>query len=90
MLKSGLFVPMAAQADPMQEAALGGISSLPNPPDNRPEEPADVGNSARGRSRPRVLMALPWGKGHRYAPRDLSSGVASNPWEQPDWLHAAR
>ena len=69
MLESGPFVPMAAPADPMQEAALGGISSLPNPPDNRPKDPADVGNPARGRSRPRVLMAN--------EPRAYREGIAA-------------
>ena len=69
MLESGLFVPMAARADPMQEAALGGISSLPKPPDNRPEDPADVGNPALGRSRPRILMAN--------EPRAYREGIAA-------------
>ena len=69
MLESGPFVPTAAQADPMQEAALGGISSLPKPPDNRPEDPSDVGNPARGRSRPRILMAN--------EPRAYREGIAA-------------
>ena len=42
MLKSGPFVSMAAQNDPVHEVALGGINSLPKPPDNRPEDPADA------------------------------------------------
>ena len=69
MLKSGPFVSTAAQTDPVHEVALGGINSLPQPPDNRPEDPADVENPARGRGRPRVLMAN--------EPRAYREGIAA-------------
>ena len=69
MLKSGPFVSTAAQTDPMHEAALGGIDSLPKPPDNRPEDPADAGSPARRRGRPRVLMAN--------EPRAYREGIAA-------------
>ena len=69
MLKSGPFVSMAAQNDPGHEVALGGINSLPKPPDNRPEDPADAGNPARRRGRPRVLMAN--------EPRAYREGIAA-------------
>jgi hypothetical protein len=60
---------MAAQNDPVHEVALGGINSLPRPPDNRPEDPADAGNPARRRGRPRVLMAN--------EPRAYREGIAA-------------
>jgi hypothetical protein len=61
---------MAAQNDPVHEVALGGINSLPKPPDNRPEAPADdAGNPARRRGRPRVLMAN--------EPRAYREGIAA-------------
>jgi hypothetical protein len=60
---------MAAQNDPVHEVALGGINSLPKPPDNRPEDPADAGNPARKRGRPRVLMAN--------EPRAYREGIAA-------------
>ena len=63
MLKSGPFVSTAVQAYPVHEAALGGIDSLPEPPDNRPEDPA------RRRGRPRVLMAN--------EPRAYREGIAA-------------
>jgi len=63
VLKSGLFVSMAAQTDPVHEVALGGINSLPKPPDNRTEDPA------RRRGRPRVLMAN--------EPRAYREGIAA-------------
>jgi hypothetical protein len=69
VLKSGPFVSMAAQNDPVHEVALGGINSLPKPPDNRPEDPADAGNPARKRGRPRVLMAN--------EPRAYREGIAA-------------
>ena len=69
MLKSSPFVSVAAQTNPVHEAALGGINSLPKPPDNRPEDPADVGNPARGRGRPRILMAN--------EPRAYREGIAA-------------
>ena len=69
MLKSGPFVSAAAQTYPAHEAALGGIDSLPEPPDNRPEDPADVGNPTRERGRPRVLMAN--------EPRAYREGIAA-------------
>ena len=69
MLKSGPFEPAAARPDPVHEAALGGISPLPEPPDNRPEDPADVENPARRRARPRVLMAN--------EPRAYREGIAA-------------
>jgi hypothetical protein len=69
VLKSGPFVSTAAQTDPVHEAALGGIDSLPTPPDNSPEDPADVGNPARRRGRPRVLMAN--------EPRAYREGIAA-------------
>ena len=46
---------MAAQ--PVHEAILGVINSLPTPPDNRPEDHAEEGVPARRRGRARVLMA---------------------------------
>jgi hypothetical protein len=55
VLKSCLFVSMAAQ--PVHEAILGGINSLPRPPDNRPEDRAEEGPPARRRGRARILMA---------------------------------
>ena len=60
---------MAAQNDPVHEVALGGINSLPKPPDNRPEDPVDAGNPARRRGRPRVLMAN--------EPRAYREGIAA-------------
>ena len=69
MLKSSPFVSVAAQTNPVHEAALGGINSLPKPPDNRPEDPVDVGNPARRRGRPRVLMAN--------EPRAYREGIAA-------------
>jgi hypothetical protein len=69
VLKSGAFVSMAVQNDPVHEVALGGINSLPQPPDNRPEDPADVRDPARRRGRPRVLMAN--------EPRAYREGIAA-------------
>jgi hypothetical protein len=69
VLKSGLFVSMVAQTDPVHEVALGGMKSLPKPPDNHPEDPADAGNPARRRGRPRVLMAN--------EPRAYREGIAA-------------
>ena len=69
MLKSGPFASMAAQNDPVHEVALGGINSLPKPPDNLPEDPADAGDPARRRGRPRVLMAN--------EPRAYREGIAA-------------
>ena len=69
MLKSGPFVSMAAQNDPVHEVAPGGINSLPNPPDNRPEDPADAGDPARRRGRPRIPMAN--------EPRAYREGIAA-------------
>lgn len=69
MLKSGPFVSTAAQTDPVHEAALGGINSLPKPPDNRPEDPEEEGNPARRRGRARVLMAN--------EPRAYREGIAA-------------
>jgi hypothetical protein len=63
VLKSSPFVSMAAQNDPVHEVALGGINSLPKPPDNRTEDPA------RRRGRPRVLMAN--------EPRAYREGIAA-------------
>src|SRR5829696_2540878 len=60
---------MGAQNDPGHEVALRGINSLPKPPDNRPEDPADAGNPARRRGRPRVLMAN--------EPRAYREGIAA-------------
>ena len=68
MLKSGPFVSMAVQNDPVHEVALGGINSLPEPPDNRPEDPADP-RPARRRGTPRVLMAN--------EPRAYREGIAA-------------
>ena len=65
MLKSGSFVSMAAQADPMHEATPGGMNFLPKPPDNRPGDPA----STRRRGGPRVLMAN--------EPRAYREGIAA-------------
>jgi hypothetical protein len=62
-------VSTAAQTDPVHEAALGGINSLPKPPDNHPEDPADVENPAHRRGRPRVLMAN--------EPRAYREGIAA-------------
>ena len=42
---------------------------MPQPPDNRPQDPADVGNPARGRERARVLMAN--------EPRAYREGIAA-------------
>jgi hypothetical protein len=69
VLKSCPFVSTAAQIDLVHEAALGGIDSLPKPPDNHPEDPADVENPARRRGRPRVLMAN--------EPRAYREGIAA-------------
>jgi len=69
VLKSGPFVSMAALPDPVHEEALGGINSLPNPPDNRPEDPAEEGPPAHSRGRPRVLMAN--------EPRAYREGIAA-------------
>ena len=69
MLKSGLFVSMAAQTDPVHDVALGGMKSLPKPPDNSPGDPADVEDPARRRGRPRVLMAN--------EPRAYREGIAA-------------
>ena len=70
MLKSGPFVSLAAQTDPMHEATLGGMKSLPKPPDNRPEDPAGGSDPARHRrGRPRVLMAN--------EPRAYREGIAA-------------
>jgi hypothetical protein len=66
VLKSGPFVSMAAQNDPVHEVAVGGINSVPKLSDNRPEDPADAGNPAR---RPRVLMAN--------EPRAYREGIAA-------------
>jgi hypothetical protein len=61
---------MAALTDPVHEATLGGMNSLPNPPDNRPEDPAAEGPHAhRLRGRPRVLMAN--------EPRAYREGIAA-------------
>ena len=68
MLKSCLFVSMAAQTRPVHEAILGGINSLPRPPDNRPEDPAEEA-PARRRDRARVLMAN--------EPRAYREGIAA-------------
>jgi hypothetical protein len=70
VLESGPFVSMVAQTDPVYEAALGGMKSLPNPPDNRPEDPAaGSGPARRRRGRPRVLMAN--------EPRAYREGIAA-------------
>lgn len=69
MLKSGPFVSTAEQTCPVREAALGGMYSLPKPPDNLPEDPANAENAARGRGRPRVLMAN--------EPRAYREGIAA-------------
>ena len=70
MLKAAPFVSMAALTDPVHEATLGGMNSLPKPPDNRPEDPAAEGPHARRlRGRPRVLMAN--------EPRAYREGIAA-------------
>ena len=69
MLKSGQFVSVAAQTDPMHEAILGGMYSLPKPPDNRPEDPAGEVPPARRRGGPRLLMAN--------EPRAYREGIAA-------------
>jgi hypothetical protein len=67
VLKSCQFVSMAAQ--PVHETILGGINSLPTPPDNRPEDHAEEGAPARRRGRARVLMAN--------EPRAYREGIAA-------------
>jgi hypothetical protein len=70
VLKSGPFVSVAAQTDPMHEAILGGMNSLPRPPDNRPEDPAgEVPPARRRRGGPRLLMAN--------EPRAYREGIAA-------------
>ena len=69
MLESGPFVSMAAQTDRMHRATLGGMNFLPQPPDNRPEDPATQRTTARRRGRPRVLMAN--------EPRAYREGIAA-------------
>jgi hypothetical protein len=69
VLKSGPFVSVAAQTDPMHEAILGGMNSLPKPPDSRPEDPAEEGHPARRRGGPRLLMAN--------EPRAYREGIAA-------------
>jgi hypothetical protein len=70
VLKSGPFVPMAAQADRVHEATLGGMNSLPKPPDNHPEDPEGSRAPPRRRQgRTRVLMAN--------EPRAYREGIAA-------------